>query len=1026
MEGNNFPGNKNRLDDGTLRPPQNVDDTTNSVESSISEAETPENVTPSRPGKKQSPISLASSDPLATALFDSDEAASGRSSVPQAGNLSGTEAVSLGKPQPSQDLFSTISEAKIRIPGFSIRGELGRGAFGVVYRAYDEMLDRDVAIKVPILNDKHLQRQYIDEARKAVKLEHPGIVQTYHVGVTENGQPFVVQKLIEGQTLRAFLKERGGALSLGEVIGILRPVCEALESAHGIGLIHRDLKPENLLIDLSGRPFVADFGLAVSDEEDLSGRREVAGTPLYMSPEQFLGRTQWLDGRSDIWAIGVIFYEALVGKSPFYAESMRDLKEQILEKDPRPIHQRQPNIPAAFDAIFRKCCAKKTSDRFGSVRELIEAIDDAIDALPQQSVLKLMPDLHRSSQSRRFGSQAYYSDHLSQNRRFKSGNQSQRDSGRSTPSRIFRIWNLVGPLVAVACTVSALALMYFVVTKEQSRPIPEVPSLTSVPKTNTNSEPSKIPVPIENESLTPINSISPESPSALAANSLDPRASLPQKTVPKEPPPESPPMPPVIQKPFRVSIRTGDGSHESLSAAIAESEAGDTIIILEGTYREHIVIDKDVKLVGQGDRNNVILQSEGLSCLVVRNNATVDLQNLKLKTNSSGNNEANTIDVESGQLRLAKCFVVSNSFDCVKLRSDGRLLAKASDFQSSEHATIRAETGSSLDVDDCNFILHPESPDSMKKVCIQAEGATGGIRNCRFIGPCLAGIEWKNQAIGQLTIEQCSFNDIKLAVSLTGCKDVVMRGIKERPLLMKNCDDSIWIRDSRVTITGAQITGNRTNLKKGIAVEKNSNVRVSGSLISGFESGVAVDHSTIFVQDTAIRDSKERNFRAQSSDVKLEDIELVGGDLNGLHLSGQDSTLTISGALISETTSGLWIESGKSVLNEVMLRDCTVGVIAGINADMASVFSDARSENQDGSEAISGQVNISGSGMTFSGCGKGFVFLSPGELAIASLNDDFLSDSKRRLSVLSANLSGVGDYSNFRSSWKSIRERAPK
>jgi serine/threonine protein kinase len=1017
MGTNDSPRNKNRLDNGTLIPPVNqVEETINSAESSISDQPAITDGKPAIP--RQSPISDGNSDLFATAEFDSKEVADLRFSAPNVGNSSGKQSGLRGSMEPSENRLGTSDEVAVRIPGFTIRSELGRGAFGVVYRAYDEMLDREVAIKVPILHDSHLQKQYIDEARKAVKLEHSGIVQTYHVGVTDKGQPFVVQKLIEGQTLRALLKDRGGALTLGETIGILRPVCQALESAHGIGLIHRDLKPDNLLIDLAGRTFVADFGLAVSDDEDLSGRTEVAGTPLYMSPEQFLGRTQWLDGRSDIWAIGVIFYEALVGKSPFYAESIRDLREQVLEKDPRPIHQRQPNIPAVFDSIFRKCCAKKTSDRFGSVRELIEAIDNAVDALPQQSVLNLMPDLHLASHGKRIGSQPLSSERISQNRRVQSGAQSMWESSRSTPSQIIRIWSLVGPLVAAICTVSALGFMYFVFTNESRKEIivvrPEVPQSEEkeIFKESSNRDRPEL--------------LDKEIPSAITANSSEQKPNIAQTSEAIAPVPTKPPIPPVMQKPFRVSIRTGDGSHESLSAAIADSEAGDTIIILEGTYREPVVVDKDLKLVGQGDRNNVILQTEGTSCLVVRNNATVDLQNLKLKTNSSGRNQANTIDVESGQIRLAKCFVVSNSFDCVKLRGDGRLVAKASDFQSSEHATIRAETGATLDVEDCNFILHPDSPDSMKKVCIQAEGSTGSIRGCRFKGPCLAGIEWKDQTNDSLTIDQCSFSEIKLAVSLTDCKDVVIRGTKERPLSIKNCDDSIWIRNSRVTIDGAQITGNRTNLKKGIAVEKSSDVRITGSLISGFESGVAVDHSTIFVGDTAILDSKERNFRAQSSDVKLEDIELVGGDLNGLHLSGQDSNLTISGALIANTTSGLWIEAGKSVLNEVLIQDCKVGVIAGINAEMASVFSDSKSEGQSGLDEGSSTMKISGSGVTFSGCGKGFVFVSPGELAIASLKDDFLSDSKRRLSVLSANLSGVGDFSSFRSSWKSIRERAPK
>ncbi len=269
------------------------------------------------------------------------------------------------------------------IPGFVVEGELGRGAFGVVYRARDELLDRKVAIKRPLIDNPAHRQQYIDEAQKAVKLDHPSIVPIYQVGMTVNREPFVVQKLIEGSTLREILQKDDHRLPLLQTVDIMRQVCLAVDAAHTAGIVHRDLKPENLMVEPEGRVYVADFGLAIlEDDEQNKKGREIAGTPMYMSPEQFSGRVEWLDGRSDIWALGVILYELLSGKTPFTGATLNELRDQIKNKDPRPIHQRDPKIPSAFDAVFRKCCAKNVGDRYASVRELIAELDAIAESIP--------------------------------------------------------------------------------------------------------------------------------------------------------------------------------------------------------------------------------------------------------------------------------------------------------------------------------------------------------------------------------------------------------------------------------------------------------------------------------------------------------------------------------------------------------------------------------------------------------------------------------------------------------------------
>lgn len=270
------------------------------------------------------------------------------------------------------DIFKTNVSAvtSFEIPGFRIIGELGRGAFGVVYRAYDDTLDRQVAIKVALVDDTARRDEYIQEAQKAAKLTIDGVVPVYQVGRLNTGMPFVVQMLLEGGTLRQEMKRAGG-IAPKRVCELMIRVAQVVAQAHAVGLIHRDLKPDNILLDSRGQPWVADFGLALSESEQRLHKGEKAGTPLYMSPEQILGRAEWLDGRADIYALGIIFYELLVGRPPFTARTRHELEEEILHRDPKPLSQYLTGIPHEFDLIFSKCCAKQTNDRYANAMDLM-------------------------------------------------------------------------------------------------------------------------------------------------------------------------------------------------------------------------------------------------------------------------------------------------------------------------------------------------------------------------------------------------------------------------------------------------------------------------------------------------------------------------------------------------------------------------------------------------------------------------------------------------------------------------------
>ncbi len=220
---------------------------------------------------------------------------------------------------------------------FELVRELGQGAFGAVYLALDTKLSRQVAVKMPRAREfrtrEDLER-FLREARSVAQLKHPGIVPVYDVGEND-GTPYLVSEFVQGMTLADRLT--AGRLTFREAAELTAAVGEALHAAHDQGIVHRDVKPSNIMLDAQGAPRLTDFGLAKRDvgEVTMTLEGDVLGTPAYMSPEQAGGQSARVDGRSDVYSLGVVLYELLTGELPFRG-NIRMLLHQVTHEEPRP------------------------------------------------------------------------------------------------------------------------------------------------------------------------------------------------------------------------------------------------------------------------------------------------------------------------------------------------------------------------------------------------------------------------------------------------------------------------------------------------------------------------------------------------------------------------------------------------------------------------------------------------------------------------------------------------------------------
>lgn len=267
---------------------------------------------------------------------------------------------------------------------YQILERLGRGGMATVFRARDPGIGRDVALKflhASLCEDGEYRARFLQEARSAGGLSHPNIVVVHDVGEIE-GRPYMAMELLDGQPLSDEMAD-GRALPVRRVVVMAIQLARALDYAHSRGIVHRDIKPGNIMrLKGSQSIKVTDFGIAHVDspgDEQRTRVGDILGTPQYMSPEQAQG--QKLDGRSDLFSVGITLYQMLTGQRPFLGDSAVALAVKIAKDDPVPIERLRPEVPAALRRVVERCLAKAPDRRFRSGEELAEALTKVLDEL---------------------------------------------------------------------------------------------------------------------------------------------------------------------------------------------------------------------------------------------------------------------------------------------------------------------------------------------------------------------------------------------------------------------------------------------------------------------------------------------------------------------------------------------------------------------------------------------------------------------------------------------------------------------
>jgi len=275
-----------------------------------------------------------------------------------------------------EEVRAASGEPRNRFAKYVLVRKLGTGGMGEVWKAWDTVMQRWVALKFPrSVGDDEIRRLFV-EAQGAGRLSHPNIASVYEIAEVQ-GRHYIAMQFIEGRTVQDEIEASGGRRDPRAVARWARDAARAVHYAHENGIIHRDLKPPNLMVGRDGRVFVMDFGLAklLASPKDATMSGMVLGTPTYMPPEQAGGRTGQVDRQSDVYALGSTMYVLLSGKRPYDGESATDILIKIITTEPPPLREARPDLPPALEAVVEKAMAREKPLRYATAGELADDLD---------------------------------------------------------------------------------------------------------------------------------------------------------------------------------------------------------------------------------------------------------------------------------------------------------------------------------------------------------------------------------------------------------------------------------------------------------------------------------------------------------------------------------------------------------------------------------------------------------------------------------------------------------------------------